>query len=149
MGYTIEAFVAGPGAAAVLAEGLGAGPVALGQGLQLVPLLPAGSARPPSSFGPDLWQLTREAEELAGDAARHGSVAYVEAEYFGGVGEQHAVVWQDGGARLLASELPGAVNEALRALGAVRVASASTGVLEDEFDSVGLGRHRSTQDWTA
>ena len=145
MGYTLEAFVAGPGAAAVLAEALGARPVALDQGLQLVPLRSLPDADPfvPSSFGRALWRLTAQAEAVAVRASERGPVVYAEAEYFGGVGEQHAVLWKDGSARLLESELPGAVNEALRALGAVR------GPSEDEFDSVGLSRHRSTQDWTA
>ena len=57
------------------------------------------------------------------------------------------MVWQDGLSRLLESELPGAINTALKAVGAKRVASWGMGRLQDEFDSVGLGRHRSTQEW--
>jgi hypothetical protein len=152
--YTIAALIAGTETAAVLGEALGAASVALEQGLQLVPLTrprageDSGPAAP-SSFGDTLWWLTADAEEAAARAARQGPVAYAEAEYFGGVGEQRAVVWKDGQVTLLESELPGAINTALKTLGAQRAPSSMTGSLQDEFDSVGLGRHRSTQEWAA
>ena len=116
MAYTLAAFIAGPEAAAVLAQALGVRPVALEQGLELVPVHRAGDAdaSQPSSFGSDLWWLTADAEDAATRAAGREPVVYAEAEYFGGTGEQHAVLWQDGSPRLLASELPGAVNAALR-----------------------------------
>ena len=150
MAYTLRAFVAGPEASAVLAEALGTRPVPLEQGLLLVALpRPAGDDPVvPSSFGDDAWWLTAGAEELAGRAALRGPVAYLEAEYFGGTGEQHAVLWRGGEPRSFSSELPGAINIALGALGARRLPSGHEGRLQDEFDSVGLGRHRHTEDWT-
>jgi hypothetical protein len=152
--YTIAAFIAAPEAAAVLADALGAPRVALEQGLELVPLrrpLPGRSGRPvvPSSFGEAMGSLTADAEDAAGRAAAHGPVVYAEAEYFGGVGDQHAVVWQGERAEVFESEMPGAINTALQALGVRRTSSPWTGEEQDEFDSVGLGRHRTTEEWTA
>ncbi|MEV1069389.1 hypothetical protein [Streptomyces sp. NPDC050263] len=81
-----------------------------------------------------------------------GPVAYVEAEYFGGAGEQQAAVWNNGalvlGPLLLpeGSALPAGgspISQALRCLG-IRRAGAY-----DEFEAAGLGRHRHTDDWAA
>jgi hypothetical protein len=153
VGYTIAAFITRQPAAADLAEALGTARIPLEQGLELVPVRRPrrgenGKPTVPSSLGSALWWLTADAEDAALRAAAHGPVAYAEAEYFGGVGEQRAVLWQDGRARLFESELPGAINTALKALDAERV-PASTGRAQDEFDSVGLGRYRSTEDWAA
>ena len=86
-----------------------------------------------------------------------GSLAYVEAEIFGGTGTQSACVYENGSCVLepftsnrdaqqnertkvpLADD---AINAALRRLGAIVVQGSV-----DEFDSVGLGRARHTDDW--
>jgi len=85
VGCTIAALIAGTETAGVLGEALGAAPVALEQGLQLVPLTRprAGDDNgpaAPSSFGATLWWLTADAEEAAARAARQGRVVYAEAE---------------------------------------------------------------------
>ncbi|MEU7086986.1 hypothetical protein [Streptomyces achromogenes] len=81
-----------------------------------------------------------------------GPLTYVEAEHFGGVGEQRAVVWADGDLVLGPLDVPvkrwfsrsvGPVSQALRRLGARR------GIDGDEFDAVGLDRYRWTDDWAA
>lgn len=74
-------------------------------------------------------------------ASRRGPVAYVEAELFGGSGCQASIVWDKG--EIIAGPSVGqhAINEALRLLG-VRAAAG-----QDEFDALGLGRHRETEDW--
>jgi len=80
-----------------------------------------------------------------------GSVAYISTEFFGGSGGQDAVVWKgayvalhlsDGGDNSI--EWPNSpVSQAFRTIG-VR---ATEGL--DEFDTIGLGAHRSTDDWAA
>lgn len=125
MAYTLEALIAARPVAAALAEALGAVAVPLEQGTALVPL-PSG--------------LTPDAERLAARASDQAPVLYAEAEFFGGVGEQHAVLWRGGRGTAFDGE-PDPINAALRALGVRR-----SGDL-DEFDSVALGRHRSTLDW--
>ncbi len=79
----------------------------------------------------------------------HGPLAYVEADFFGGTGSQYTQVW-DGGKSALgpllmneADEPPpdgSPISRALRHLGVVAAGS-------DEFDAVGLGRQRETEDW--
>ncbi|MGW1783197.1 hypothetical protein ACWCQQ_29275 [Streptomyces sp. NPDC002143] len=81
-----------------------------------------------------------------------GPVAYVEAEYFGGAGEQQAALWNNGALVLGPLLLPegsahpaggSPISQALRSLG-VRRAGAY-----DEFEAAGLGRHRHTAGWAA
>jgi hypothetical protein len=159
MGYDLQAVIAGRGMLdAVVRDLPAARPAALGQGLSLMPMTDAlfdslagdsltdGSAadalgfrRLPAGFGKTL-----------ADWSTDGPVAYVEAEYFGGVGEQRAAVWE-GGALVLGplhvqenEPFPpdgSAISQALRRLGAV----ASAG--EDEFSAVGLDRHRHAEGW--
>ena len=68
---------------------------------------------------------------------------YFETEHFGGNGRQGAVVFQNGTAVFgPKSAEHGPINEALACLG-VRVAAPA----HDEFETVGLIRHRHTEDW--
>jgi hypothetical protein len=79
---------------------------------------------------------------LCAKLSAHGLIVYVEAEFFGGVGEQAHVLFQDGvalGPPIMAND---AINRALRHLGVV------SGGHHDEFEAVGLGRFRSTEKWT-
>jgi hypothetical protein len=70
-------------------------------------------------------------------------VAYIEAEFFGGTGGQSAVAWSAGSRVLGPLHSQDAINETLRFFG-VRVDGA-----HDEFDAVGLDRHRDTNEWIA
>jgi len=80
---------------------------------------------------PVLYGLLSEVSQL-------GPAIYVETEYFGGVGEQYAVVAQDG-AIVSFWEGDHPINEALRLLSI----DAEEGL--DEFDTVGLGLTRSNE----
>lgn len=78
-------------------------------------------------------------------------VAYVEAEYFGGVGSQFAAVWRGGtlvlGPLILGEDEPrpaagwSPISQALRHLGVTADGH------YDEFDAIRLGRHRHVEDW--
>lgn len=74
------------------------------------------------------------------ELSRHGPVAYVESEYHGGDGEQCSIVWRDG-ERGDAEHGSYAVNSALVRIGVTREGEM------DCFDTLGLGRHRSVEDW--
>jgi hypothetical protein len=65
----------------------------------------------------------------------------MEAEYFGGEGEQAAILWQGGQRHFVSGPEYGALNKVLRALGVHPATS------QDEFDAVDLGRHRHTEEW--
>lgn len=79
---------------------------------------------------------------LLAELSRGGALAYLEAEYHGGEGEQRSVVWEDGQARE-PEEGSYAIDAALRRLGVERAENA------DCFDALGLGRHRDVEDWLA
>lgn len=86
----------------------------------------------PEGLLPDLLELSRA-----------GRLAYVEAEFWAGEGEQRYVVWENGAVVDEPEESSMAINDALRRLGV----QASEGL--DRFDTVGLGRHRGVDDWLA
>ena len=101
--------------------------------------------------------FTRAAIQLAGRVAfsRHsidetalafanssdGPVAYIEAEIFGGAGTQANALYSNGRLAQPIAKSSEAINDALRWLG-VKVQGN-----RDEFDTLGLGRHRSTDRW--
>ncbi|MET7609990.1 hypothetical protein [Streptomyces seoulensis] len=130
MAYVLLGVVGG---AELLGRVSGARVVALGQGVGLLP---------------DVRGAVSDGELGAWSAA--GAVARVEAEFFGGLGEQWATVWEGGGVALgplhLAEGEPfpaegSPISRALRRLGVV------AGAGEDEFAALGLGRYRATEDW--
>ncbi|MGW3990019.1 hypothetical protein [Streptomyces sp. NPDC004830] len=154
MGYDLHAVIGGEEVLRAAGRGITAARSApIGQGLALMPMtdalldgLEAGDEERALGF----WRLPEVlAGELAGWSAA-GPVAYVEAEYFGGLGEQRAAVW-DGGALVFGplhvdegepSPPAGSpISQALRRLGVV------TGAGEDEFSAVGLDRHRRDDAW--
>ncbi|WP_329128404.1 hypothetical protein OG727_23290 [Streptomyces caniferus] len=74
----------------------------------------------------------------------------MEAEYFGGVGEQQAAVWEGG--HLVLGPLHAGEGQAFPAAGsplsrALRRLGAVAGAGEDEFSAVGLDRHRDGGAW--
>ena len=87
--------------------------------------------------------LSREGAACVQDVCRAGPFAYVEAEFFGGAGHQSAVGFRDGAVALPPVAARDAINQALRFLGVQPAGK------QDEFDTVGLFRHRSTEAWYA
>jgi hypothetical protein len=85
---------------------------------------------------------------LAIEISHDSPVAYITTTYFGGRGGQGALVWNKGSLRF-SPATPGydqnwpnsPISQALRVIGVV----AEEGM--DEFDTVGLGKHRETQQW--
>ncbi|NGZ76980.1 hypothetical protein [Saccharibacillus alkalitolerans] len=93
----------------------------------------------------ELWDiLTDRIEALGIELSQKGRIAYVEADYFGGWGDQSCIVWESGSELLREVRTAKAINHALKRLG---VAAAEGEV--DEFDTVGLGRHRRVESWLA
>ncbi len=162
MGYQLCAAIAGSGLLReAVAGGMPAAAVELGHGLALMPMtealfdaVPAVAAVADRTKGDDGWGFRFLPRGFGGVLERWsaaGPVAYVEAEYFGGVGAQRAAVWSRGALTLgplgldEGEPVPAGtgtpVSAALRALG-VRAEAGS-----DEFDTVGLRRHRHTENW--
>lgn len=85
--------------------------------------------------------LPDELITLCSELSRSGSLAYVEAEVFGGAGTQAYAMFENGCAVGAPSLGEDAINRALRKIGDV----APPGL--DEFDYIGLGKHRDTEGW--
>jgi hypothetical protein len=84
------------------------------------------------------------------DTSHNSPVAYINTYYFGGQGGQDALVWDKGNLRFSPTssgyeqEWPNSpISQALRMIGVVAEAG------EDEFDTLGLGKHRETHKWAA
>ncbi|MCX5402309.1 hypothetical protein [Streptomyces sp. NBC_00102] len=154
MGYQLQAVIAGDEVVRTVSREVPGSRVApLGQGLSLMPMsaevfdaVTDGSDREDLGF----WLLPGGFDTLLARWSAGGPIAYVEAEYFGGVGEQRAAVWADGSLALgplaepvktLFPQAVSPISQALRRLGA----RATLG--EDEFKAVGLDRHRTNEDW--
>lgn len=153
MAYELEAIVAPIEVASAIGHELNQPVIDLDGSLGLIPW----AEHVLDQMGP-----SDDSAELAGFAYLHSSliellarasveqpVAYFEAMYFGGQGVQAAAVFRDGAMRWHspAGSEPGVVwpnspiSQGLRQLG-VKAA-----VGQDEFDTVGLGRHRRTDRW--
>lgn len=144
MSHHVEAII---GTAEVLRT-LPPGAYRLGCGLMLVPLMDdtvdaLGSTEASDIAEGRFWKLTRGAQEWLERASLAGPIAYVETDYFGGVGTQAAAVWEAGRLRWgPESGDIGPINDALHLLGVPRV-----GAGHDAFERVGLQRHRSNDRW--
>jgi hypothetical protein len=116
--------------------------VPLAQGIAIIPLTNDLYEEITDGEGVERFEkLCQGVEEWTQRISVAAPVAYIEAEFFGGTGGQSAVAWS-GGSRVLGPiHAEDAVNQTLRFFG-VRVDGA-----HDEFDAVGLGRHRDTDDW--
>ncbi|HVF68275.1 MAG TPA: hypothetical protein VM914_11455 [Pyrinomonadaceae bacterium] len=121
--------------------------ITLRQGLRMIPLTDALFEEIQASL-PDGGEPLERFEKFSPAVARwvqelstRGLAAYVEAEYFGGTGGQAAVVWRHGETVFGPVHSDDAINRALRVFGV----EAGGGL--DEFDAVGLGLRRSTDDW--
>ncbi|MFE0098874.1 hypothetical protein [Streptomyces sp. NPDC059009] len=160
MSYDLQAVIAGEDLLRSAAAAVpGAQVAALPQGLALMPMTDEVLDSVTDGVGVDaegalgFWRLPEGFEKVLADWSLAGPVAYVEAEYFGGAGEQQAAVWADGALELgPVDESTGdagnagrpavsPISQALRRLG-VR-----TGPGEDEFTAVGLDRHRDNDGW--
>ncbi len=129
--------------------------VQLTQGAVLIPLTAALLAEVDQRGGlrgDDLqegfYKLSPAAADWGRSMSWNSRIAYVEAECHGGSCEQACFVWERGVVVLGPTTtdedvtlLDGAINQALRALG-VQAEDAL-----DEFEALGLGRHRWTHDW--
>ncbi len=141
MVHTIAAFVAKPPAAAALSRALGDAPVFRLKHADFL-VVPIGDdafeaievAQGTSELTGDFWRLTANLAEVGRECSVHGPVAYVETDYFGGLGGQGAAAWI-AGKPVLAPTIDeiGPINVALRAIGLAPAAGL------DEFDTLGLG----------
>ncbi len=110
----------------------------------------------PQPYIPGFMYLKTSVLDWLTNNFRSGTLAVVENDTWGGVGEQSALIWEDGKVIFgpihtvtnicepyTDQNVPpdnAAINQALRLLGVVKEA-------KDEFSALGLGKHRDTGDW--
>ena len=149
MGHTVQGFIAKADILRDAARGLGAARVVLlEQGFAFLPntddLSDEIAGGTPGGKAPheEFYKLSSALANFGAACSDRGAVAYVETDYWGGEGEQAAVLWE-GGEVIYEPERArlGPINDVLRQMGATR------GDGLDQFDAVGLGRHRSNDDW--
>jgi hypothetical protein len=161
MATHIEAviFDGGPLTAALPA---GVRTVALAEGLTMLPVVPEVAARLDRGVRgddriPAGWMLRQPVVAFARQLSCDRRALYIVCETFGGAGTQEAIAWHEGrllygpsGTCDIGAELePGyhlaagddAVNAGLRAIGVQRKNG------RDEYATVGLEKHRRTEDW--
>jgi hypothetical protein len=90
------------------------------------------------SIHPDFERLIVGVDKLARYLSQRGMVAYVEATFTGGYGGHDTMLWENG--KVIDSRGDD-INVVLRKLGVIATRD------RDEFDTVGLGRHRTTKQW--
>ncbi len=125
-----------------------AGVVHLEQGIGMIPIsedllndIEQGDTSLGATEDPGFEFLSEVVLGWAQRLSKGTRLAYLEAEFISGEGTESAVVWRDGKVVLGPLQGTGAVNLALRTLG-VSVRSG-----REEFEVVGLGKHRSPKEW--
>jgi hypothetical protein len=148
MGHFVTGIVAKPGALEAFADKHSLHqPVPLGEGLAILPLRDDDLdlfLKPPLTSYPEGFTYLSEQLVVELKLASAGwIIMYFETEYFGGSGGQGAAVFRNGEVVFGPKSAEyGPINEALAILGVQVVAPA-----HDEFETVGLHRHRHTEDW--
>ncbi len=156
MGHMIHGFLAGYEALATAATTLGSARVCrLGQDIGfLAATIESFSEDEPASQFDSLDRLTARMEAWAREQSNRFPIAYIQTDYFGGLGAQQAIVWRHGRVQtgpLETSNLDGratpvtdaAINQAARQLGVQREHTL------DEFEALGLGNYRDNESWIA
>ena len=90
-----------------------------------------------SLFHPKFERLIHGVDHFARHLSRNGLIAYAEASFIGGFGGHSSLLWEHG-ERL--ESLGDNINTILKLFGVVCTHG-------DEFDTLGLGRYRSTRLW--
>ncbi len=131
--------------------------IGLAQGLAMVPVTSrlstalegTGATVPPET---GFWLLSPGVLHLLETASAAGPIAYIETDYLGRDGRQTAAIWERGdllyGPSILDRSEPfprdgsSPIGTVLRRMGVVAAGR------HDEFVVLGLGRHRSTEQWS-
>jgi hypothetical protein len=95
----------------------------------------------PSQVGGVFEFLTPPVESWVRALSERMSIAYLETEYYAGEGFERSAVFRNQSLVLGPLEGAGAINRALRELGVL----AKSG--QQEFEAVGLDRHRTLEEW--
>ena len=141
MPYTIQAIVAKNGTLNDTNNKL----VSLNQSMEMLPLNDVFLEKHKISFLPltdeGLKELPENLKLLCEEISKNNVVAYIEAEFFGGQGTQACVVFSNSEIKIGPIINDSAINTALNYLGVKKNQSL------DEFEALGLNKHRDTNKW--
>jgi hypothetical protein len=107
--------------------------IPLAQGLAFLPL--------GNELYEEIWKINRKPMMWLARKLKSIPIAWIETDYFGGFGEQSAVLWKDGKRRRYRERYGGNIDAAMIELGVVCESD------KDEFDTLGLGKHRTNDSW--
>jgi hypothetical protein len=142
MGYTIQALI---GDRVLLEEAGMPDVVVLPQGKAMIPLtekyLDENNIRGLPFTDEGLTKIPDTLKSIGDQTSEKGRVVYIEAEFFGGQGMQASILWNHGAIFQGPIVSLNAINEALKFIEVEKDKD------KDEFDSIGLGEHRSTEEW--
>lgn len=85
---------------------------------------------------PELDYFDTAVRDLMERYSFHTKLVYVETDYFGGIGTQAGVLYENGKIVIAPQSGEGTINTLLNKLGVLRLPD------KDEFDTLGLGRYR-------
>jgi hypothetical protein len=144
MAYTIQAIITKETVSS-LYSGPGLSWTTLSQAMTLAPLGTSFCEQNSIPFLPftdeGLKSVPAQIAEICEAISLNGKVAYIEAEFHGGDGGQAAILWNKGKiiSEIIVAE--DAINQALKYLDVKNIEC------RDEFEALGLGRYRKTDDW--
>ena len=146
MGYNLQAFICGKNNTELLTNHFTeAKKVYMGQGLDLIPMTEElfdeinnlNLSDSVDKFVFKTEQMEQEILKIIG----HVKFAYVEADYFGGLGGQNAIIWNKKMREHLFEYGQGKINMVLKDFGVI----ANPG--NDEFLTLGFELRRDTREW--
>ncbi len=144
MAYTIQAIITKEAVSSLYSRP-GLSWITLSQSMTLAPLGTSFCEQNSIPFLPfsdeGLEGIPAQIAEICQAISLNGKVAYIEAEFHGGEGGQAAILWNNGkikGEIIVAED---AINQALKYLDVKNINC------RDEFEALGLGRYRNTDDW--
>ncbi len=146
MGYHLQAFICKNSDSNLLAEPFDkVKAIELGKDLTLIPMTEELYDQINSLVVSDsvskFAYLTEHIESQVLKFIGNAKVAYIEADYFGGQGGQMAIIWKNNKREYFVEYGQDCINEVLKIFGI------KARLFADEFDTLGLGRHRNTIDW--
>jgi hypothetical protein len=147
MGHIVQAFIASRAALERIQQQFSKSQVVdLQQGLALLPLLNELYDAIPNEEDTDLVDkhftfLTPKIVQLIIRHSEREPIGYFETEYFGGLGDQGAILGKDGKIIFGPEVGSGSINRMLALM------SFESNGIQDEFDTIGLRRFRSNEAW--
>jgi hypothetical protein len=147
MGHCVQAFIGTKTSLERIQQQYSASQVMeLSQGMALLPMLDELYDAIPNEESTDLVDehfqfLTPKIVELIIRFSKKEAVGYFETEYFGGAGDQGAILGKEGRIVFGPQGGDGSINSILSLMGVDAAGSF------DEFTAVGLGRFRDNEDW--